>query len=231
MMSETNPINVLVVDDRAENLLALEGLLSRPDRNVIKASSGNEALALTLDHDLAMVLMDVQMPDLNGFETAELLRGSERTRHIPIIFITAINKEQQYVFKGYEAGAVDYLFKPVDPDILEAKVGVFCELHRQTNVIQKQIEEIEEKNKTLERQLLEIKTLRGLLSVCAHCNRIRNDEGAWEAFEVYIRDNSEADFSHGICPDCLREFYPEHFAQREKHQPSAPEIQTGDRGV
>ena len=94
-------------------------------------------LALLLEHDFALILLDVQMPDMDGFETAEIMRGNEETRSIPIIFVTAISKEQKYVFEGYDKGAVDYLFKPLDPDILKSKVNIFLELHGQKNALKK----------------------------------------------------------------------------------------------
>jgi CheY-like chemotaxis protein/HPt (histidine-containing phosphotransfer) domain-containing protein len=130
-MPEVDKIDILIVDDKPENLLALESLLEAPELNIVKASSGNKALAKMLEYDFAIVLLDVQMPDMDGFETAELMRGSGRTRRVPIIFVTAISKEQKYVFKGYEAGAVDYLFKPLEPEILHAKINIFIELFRQ----------------------------------------------------------------------------------------------------
>ncbi len=129
-MNKTDNLNVLIVDDRPENLMALEKHLKSPGVHIIKAGSGNQALGLALEHDLALILLDVQMPEMDGFETAELMRGNPDTQHIPIIFVTAINKEEKHVFKGYDTGAVDYLFKPLDPDILKSKVNVFLELHR-----------------------------------------------------------------------------------------------------
>ena len=100
-------IDILLVDDKPSNLLVLESLLDDPELNLVTATSGNEALGLMLEHDFALVLLDVQMPVMDGFETAELMRKSQKTRHVPIIFVTAINREQHYVFKGYESGAVD----------------------------------------------------------------------------------------------------------------------------
>lgn len=123
-------IKILAVDDKPENLFALEASLDFPNVDVVKASSGNEALTLVLENDFALVLLDVQMPDMDGFETAELMRSNPATKHIPIIFVTAISVEQKHVFRGYEAGAVDYLFKPIDPEILTSKVAIFCELFR-----------------------------------------------------------------------------------------------------
>lgn len=118
---------VLLVDDRDENLLALEAVLEPTDCRLVKARSGDEALRALLKDDFAVILLDVQMPGLDGFETAELIRSRERSRAVPIIFVTAISKESHHVFRGYEAGAVDYLFKPLDPVVLRSKVEVFVE--------------------------------------------------------------------------------------------------------
>ncbi|MFH0996296.1 MAG: response regulator [Pseudomonadota bacterium] len=138
----TQTASILIVDDREENLLALEGWLENPDVKIVKAISGNEALGLTLEEDFALVLLDVQMPEMDGYETAELMRLSEKTKNIPIIFVTAISNEQKHVFKGYTAGAVDYLSKPLDPDILRAKVHVFLQLYRQKRSLEATSEEL-----------------------------------------------------------------------------------------
>src|SRR5580700_10884256 len=125
------PIKCLLVDDLEENLLVLAALLARHDVIVLTARSGSEALELLLVHDVALAFLDVQMPDMDGFELAELLRGSERTRHIPLIFVTAGTREQQRMFKGYDTGAVDFIHKPIEPRILQNKADVFFELYRQ----------------------------------------------------------------------------------------------------
>lgn len=125
-------VKLLLVDDVDENLLALEALLAGDDREIHKATSGPEALELVLVHDFALALLDIQMPTMDGFELAELMRGTERSRHIPIIFITAASpNEPLRTFRGYESGAVDVLFKPINPEILRQKAEVFMELHRQ----------------------------------------------------------------------------------------------------
>src|SRR3569623_3459697 len=108
-------LKCLLVDDLEENLLALSALLRRDDVELLKARSGAEALELLLIHDVALAILDVQMPDMNGFELAELMRGAERSRHVPIIFLTAGARDPHGVFKGYEAGAVDFVFKPNEP--------------------------------------------------------------------------------------------------------------------
>jgi len=129
-------IPILIVDDRPENLLSLEGLLGGNSYELVRASSGNEALRQTLKQDYALVLLDVQMPDMDGFETAELMRANPKTRHIPIIFVTAGMKDLRFQFKGYDAGAVDYLAKPIEPIFLQSKVRVFADLYRQRREIE-----------------------------------------------------------------------------------------------
>ncbi len=136
--------NILIVDDRPENLLTLEAILDSPEFNLIKAHSGNEALSLLLEYDFALVLMDVQMPGMDGFETAEIMRSSEKTRHIPIIFITAISKQRKHIFKGYESGAVDYLYKPLDMEILKSKIAAFIEFFKYKEALEETTRELHE---------------------------------------------------------------------------------------
>ena len=134
------PMNILIVDDEPSNLLALEAILEPLHVNLVRATSGKEALRHTLKDDYALVLLDVQMPEIDGFETAELLRKRARTRDVPIIFLTAISKDRKFISRGYDVGAVDYLFKPYEPDVLKAKVAVFVELARKNEIIRAQHE-------------------------------------------------------------------------------------------
>ena len=127
-MSSLPKINILMVDDEPANLVALEAMLEGPDQNLVKAASGKEALRHLLQQDFGLILLDVQMPEMNGIDTAVAIREREKSRHIPIIFLTAQIKTDEIVFKGYSAGAVDFLIKPLRADILRAKVGVFVEL-------------------------------------------------------------------------------------------------------
>jgi PAS domain S-box-containing protein len=131
---------VLMVDDRVENLIALEGILEPLEQPLVRASSGEEALRQVLLHDFAVILLDVQMPGMNGFETAHFIKSRERSRHTPIIFLTAISKDEAYVFEGYSVGAVDYMFKPFHPDILRSKVRVFVELYGKEQQLREQSE-------------------------------------------------------------------------------------------
>jgi signal transduction histidine kinase len=134
-------VNILIVDDDAPTLLALEATLAGLGQNVIKASSGREALRQVLAHDFAVILLDVQMPDLNGFDTAGVIRERERSRHIPIIFLTGQVRTDEMIFRGYSSGAVDYLTKPITPEILRAKVEVFVELALGRLKLQEEVEE------------------------------------------------------------------------------------------
>jgi two-component system, sensor histidine kinase and response regulator len=139
-------VKCLLVDDLEENLLALAALLQRPDVEILTARSGREALELLLVHDVALALLDVQMPEMDGFELAELMRGSERTRQVPIIFVTAGARDQHRLFQGYESGAVDFLFKPIEPHILKSKADVFFQLHSHKQQLAR---ELREKTETL----------------------------------------------------------------------------------
>lgn len=146
------PIYFLLVDDLAENLLALEALLSREGLTLLKAKSGEEALELLLEYEVALALLDVQMPNMNGFELAELMRGREKNRHTPIIFLTAGHGDRQRRFRGYQAGAVDFLEKPIDGDILQSKATIFFDLYAQKQLLQLQRDELQalaEENKSL----------------------------------------------------------------------------------
>ena len=136
MNSELPAANILLVDDLQENLVALEALIRQPDRRIFTARSGEEALSLMLEHSFALAILDVQMPSMNGFELAELMRGTERTRAIPIVFVSAAGRELNYAFRGYESGAVDFLYKPLEPHTVRSKVNVFVELYRQRQQLQ-----------------------------------------------------------------------------------------------
>ncbi len=140
-------VKLLLVDDRPENLLALEAILEPLGQELVRADSGPEALRKVLATDFAAILLDVQMPGMNGFEVAEIIKSRERSRTIPIIFLSAINKEDAYVFKGYSMGAVDYVFKPFNPDVLRSKVAVFVDLYLKQREIQRQGELLRESQK------------------------------------------------------------------------------------
>lgn len=142
-------VNVLIVDDHPENLMALEAILTGPNQNLVRAYSGEEALRCLLNQDFAVILLDVQMPGMDGFETATLIRKRLRSQHTPIIFLTAYSTSDKQMFKGYSLGAVDYLFKPIEPDILASKVSVFVDLFKKTEEVKRQAAELTAVNSEL----------------------------------------------------------------------------------
>ncbi|CAN5922225.1 response regulator [soil metagenome] len=162
-------VKILLVDDRPQNLIALEELLRQDDRELFRASSGSEALRLLLKHEFALVLLDVEMPVMDGYETAQLMRGSDRTRLVPIIFVTAGDRSEERQFRGYEAGAVDFLYKPINQHTLKSKVDVFIELHRKTaelertsRMLRERIADLETVSQTLAHDLrAPLRTIRG----------------------------------------------------------------------
>ena len=150
LLKELKP-NILIVDDRKENLLATEKVLRPLYATIYKAASGNEALSLVLRHRFAVVLLDVQMPEMDGFETAQLMQEHESMRSVPIIFVTAISKEEKYASQAAEIGAVDYIFKPINPDILKSKVKVYLDIYVQREHIMELNSDLSQSNEELER--------------------------------------------------------------------------------
>ncbi|MBL7932258.1 MAG: response regulator [Bacteroidia bacterium] len=150
------PPKLLIVDDREDNLMSIEAILGTDVYNFVRANSGRQALKILLNEfDFALILMDVKMPNLNGFETAALIYEREKLRHIPIIFITANNFGEENIFKGYKSGAVDYIYKPINPDLLRAKVGVFVDLYRKNHKLLMQEQSLKSINKSLEAEISE----------------------------------------------------------------------------
>lgn len=163
----TQKVNILMVDDHPENLLALEAVLTSPNYNLISAHSGKEALKCMLQHDFAVILLDVQMPGLNGFDTAKLIKAREKTKNIPIIFITAISQEMEHVHQGYSVGAIDYIFKPFQPETLKKKIEQFVKIHQnhQETIIQTDLGhllELNKVNKRLDRTTLNLRRTEAL---------------------------------------------------------------------
>ena len=163
---------LLIVDDLPENLLALEALINREDRAVYKALSADEALSLLLQHEFALAILDVQMPGMNGFELAEMMRGTEKTKNIPIVFVSAAGREMNYAFKGYESGAVDFLHKPLDIHAVKSKVNVFVDLYRQRKAVKQQVEALEQSRREQEVLLAQLQVTQGELE---HAVRMRDD--------------------------------------------------------
>ena len=180
-MLSTIQAKLLIVDDLPENLLALDALIKREDRTVYKALSADEALSLLLQHEFALAILDVQMPGMNGFELAELMRGTEKTKNIPIVFVSAAGRELNYAFKGYESGAVDFLHKPLDIHAVKSKVNVFVDLYRQSKAMKQQVEALEQSRR--EQQAL-LERLQATQNELEQAVRMRDDFMSIVAHEV-----------------------------------------------
>lgn len=176
---ENGKADILMVDDEPGNLLALEGLLEPLGQNLLRAQSGEEALRMVLKHNLAVILLDVRMPGLDGFETARMIHSRERSRHTPIIFLTGVSLEMESAFRGYEAGAVDYLIKPIVAEVLRSKVSVFVDLHKKNVALTSEIKE----RKIAEAQLRDSEVQ--LRALAARLISIREEERARIAREVH----------------------------------------------
>ncbi|WP_416424761.1 hybrid sensor histidine kinase/response regulator [Pseudomonas sp. App30] len=163
---------LLIVDDLPENLLALEALIKADDREVHKALSADEALSLLLQHEFALAILDVQMPGMNGFELAELMRGTEKTKSIPIVFVSAAGRELNYAFKGYESGAVDFLHKPLEIHAVKSKVSVFVDLYCQRKILKEQLDALE---RSRQEQEVLLKKLQATQNELQHAVRMRDD--------------------------------------------------------
>jgi signal transduction histidine kinase len=180
-MLNPHSAKLLIVDDLPENLLALEALIRQDNRIIFQASRGEDALNLLLEHDFALAILDVQMPGMNGFELAEMMRSTEKTRHVPIVFVTAAGKESNYAFKGYETGAVDFLYKPLDIEAVKSKVNVFVELYLQRNETRRQVQALEKSRQEQEVLVQELQQAQGELQ---NAVRMRDDFMSMVAHEL-----------------------------------------------
>jgi signal transduction histidine kinase len=153
-VEEATPVKILLVDDQPENLLSAEAVLETLGETIVKAESGRQALLHLLSQEFAVILLDIMMPDMDGFETAALIRQRERSRDTPIIFLTALGRNEEHVLRGYDLGAVDYITKPFVPEILRSKVSVFVELHRKNLLLAKQSNLLEHRNEELQKAIL-----------------------------------------------------------------------------
>ena len=176
---------VLVVDDNPQNLQVLGPMLENKGYDVAFATSGEQALEFIDSETPDLVLLDIMMPGMDGYQVCKRLKKEKTTASIPVIFLTA-KSDADDIVQGFEAGGVDYVTKPFNSAELLARVKTHLELKNARE---------------------EIKTLRGIIPICAHCKKVRNDSGFWEQVEVYVRDHSEAEFTHGLCPDCQNELY------------------------
>ncbi len=229
--NQSNPFTILLVDDRDENLLVLEELLDNGNRQFIKATSGNEALRYALKNDsIGLIMLDVQMPDMDGFEVAKFLKTNPKTRDISIIFVTAISKEEQYVLKGFEEGAVDYLAKPLDANVTRAKVNVFEQLWRYQQALKRSAVELAAINKQLEKFVYivahDLKSpLTGLITLL-HLVETTNDSHQISQTELadYVGDLKEAGYHLSTMISTILEYSRQSIDQQASEEISISEL-------
>ncbi len=197
---------ILIVDDSAASLGLSANTLAKFGFRSMTARSGQEALQLLGDQTPDIILLDIIMQGWDGFETCRRLKQDKRTQDIPVIFMTALSATLEKV-KGFSLGAVDYITKPFQKEELAARINTHLTIRRQK-------EEIERQKDELEIALAKVKTLSGLLPICASCKKIRNDDGYWEQIEVYVKEHSDAEFSHGICPDCGKKIWGKYYKEK-----------------
>ena len=180
---------VLAVDDKPQNLQFLGKLLSDNGYEVALAQSGSQALGFVRKDEPDLILLDIMMPEMDGYDVCRALKGDFSTRHIPVIFLTA-KTDAEDVVKGFEAGGVDYVTKPFNSAELLARIKTHIEL----------------------------KILRGLLPMCSKCKKIRDDQGFWKQVDSYIEAHTEVTFTHGICPECMKELYQDTRWYKNRHK-------------
>jgi PleD family two-component response regulator len=201
LMSEIKPV-ILVVDDIPENVQVLGELLSK-EYDIYFALDGNQALEQARRVKPDLILLDVMMPVMNGYEVCRCLKESEEFRDIPVIFITALD-QPEHESQGLELGAVDYITKPFNSKLVLLRVHNHLKMKFQHDQLLARAIELED-------AMAKIKILSGIIPICSSCKKIRDDAGYWQQVEEYISKNSEAVFSHGICNDCVRKLYPDFY--------------------
>lgn len=198
---------IMVVDDIPANLKLLGDMLGERGYRVRSFTSGVPAFTAAAMNPPDLVLLDINMPGMNGFEVCERLKADAGLKEIPVIFISSLGETLDKV-RAFGVGGVDYITKPFDLTEVEARIKTHLELRRQKLELTSKVEE-------LRAALEQIKTLRGMLPICANCKKIRNDQGYWKQVEVYIAEHSDVTFTHGICPDCLRKLYPDYCDKKD----------------
>ena len=205
--------DIVIVDDNALNLRVLSSTLKKAGYEVRPANSGEMALTAIDAKPPELILLDIMMPGLNGYEVCERLKANKKTQDIPVIFITALDDINDKI-KAFSLGCVDYISKPFQEQEILARVKTHIRMGRlqkdlivQNNLLQAETKEKEALILDLQYLIKNVKVLSGLLPICAKCKKIRSDEGYWEQIENFIETHTEAFFSHGICPDCMEALY------------------------
>jgi len=200
-----NKNSILLVDDEPMNLKPLADILKKQGYGLLIATNGERAIQIAQRAIPELILLDIRMPGLDGFEVCVKLKEIEATKDIPVIFLTALSQVEDKV-KAFEVGGVDYITKPFYREEVLARVNTHLKINQLTKTLA-------QKNKELQEALDKVSTLSGLIPICAYCKKIRDDSGYWHQVEAYIQEHSEADFTHGMCPECIKKIYPEFYEE------------------
>lgn len=202
MKTTKKKYTIVIVDDDKNNIELLKEILSDFDYRVITAVDGKDAIKKIRKEMPDLILLDIIMPEMDGITACKQIKKDKKLKHIPIIFLSSINQTESIV-QGFKIGAIDYITKPFKSEELVVRINTHLELKGSRDKIESLVKELQEK-------ILHIKQLRGLLPICANCKNIRDSKGYWQKVEKYISKYSEADFTHTLCPDCVKELYPEY---------------------
>ena len=200
--------DILVVDDIRENVRLLVDALGNEGYRVRPALSGKAALEAVNMEAPDLILLDILMPEMDGYEVCKALKADRGLKDVPVIFLSALGEVADKV-KGFSAGGVDYISKPFQTEEVLARIETHLTLRRLSLELEAKNVHLEKTNRELSEALEEIKTLRGILPICSHCKNIRDDDGYWKQLEAYFDKHAGIQFSHGICPKCAKELYPE----------------------
>lgn len=195
---------ILVVDDDQDFVQAMAALLEHDGHAVLTALNGREGVLRARQELPDLILLDVMMPELNGFDVCRIIKSEAQFEDIPILFLTALDSLDGEAM-GLELGGIDYLTKPVNLPLLRMRIRNHLELKRRADLVKEQRDLLAQRNRDLEVALARIKRLEGILTICMRCKKIRNDAEVWESLEKYLTEHTDAFFSHGYCPDCVKE--------------------------
>lgn len=197
---------ILIVDDELINIRVVRDAL-KDEYFIVSAQNGYDAISQLKENRPDLILLDVMMPDLNGFDVCAIIRADGAFADIPIIFLTAMDSAEGEM-RGLELGGIDYLAKPVNFVLLKLRVRNHLELKERNDLVRQQRDLLTRRTEELEAALARVKRLEGIIPICMHCKSIRTDSDSWQQLEAYFSENSDALFSHGICPGCLAKHYP-----------------------
>lgn len=199
---------ILIVDDSRPSLQALRNLLDDDQYRILVATSGTSAQKVCEKLTPDLILLDVLMNEMDGFDLCLWLKGDERLSDVPVLFITALTSHSS-LLRAFEVGGVDYITKPFRESEVLARVRAHLKIRELTRQLKERNQELESRSAELREAMDHVKTLSGLIPICCECKNIRDDQGYWKVVEEYISEHSEARFSHGICPECIRKLYPD----------------------